>query len=64
MKKGRHGVSSPRSEDLQPGTLPRLVEAGDRPVPIFPVTVLLEVAKLVERIRAGQAVAADLTDSI
>ena len=55
MKKGRQGDSSPRSEDLEPEALPRFVEVGDRRVPIFPVSVLLDVAKLVERTRARRA---------
>jgi hypothetical protein len=63
MKKGRQGVSSPRSEDLQTAALPKFVQVGDRQGPIFPLSVLLELAKLVERIRARQADAAGLSDS-
>ena len=62
MKKEEQGDFSPIAKNLQPGELPQFVQVGDRQVPIFPMSVLLELAKLVERIRVRQGDAAGNTE--
>ena len=63
MKKARTGDSSPSSKDIQPGALPPFVIVEGRQVPIFPVSVLLKLARLVEQMRARQEGAVGMTDS-
>jgi hypothetical protein len=63
MKKGKLGDSSPISEDSHVGELPKFEQVGDRHIPIFPVSVLLDLARLVEQIRARQADADGSADS-
>jgi hypothetical protein len=54
-KTGKTADASPISHDLKPPALPKSVVVEGRVVPIFPVSVLLELAAFVKGIQARQA---------